>query len=267
MREELKQEIVEHAHEFPEEEVCGLVVQKDLVNFSTVRIKNIHPNKEDCFTIDPAEIIKHNKYGTIIGIYHSHPKTKASPSPYDGVNCEEIGIPYYIYSVKYDSFYCDIPMSFRPAPLFDRVYVEDIYNCLTFIKDYYILETNWLPSYEDRLEKKRQWSVHPAFQEHGFMERDDKRAASELVVNWIEKNDFFGTGKSTLSQVDAKDLQRHDLMIFKFFESSFYHFGVYIGNGQFVHHPIFQLPQKSSYERYQKQVYKIYRLSNLQGQG
>jgi len=63
--------------------------------------------------------------------------------------------------------------------------------------------------------------------------------------------------------VEDGDLRRHDLIIFNFFESSFYHFGVYIGNGQFVHHPIFQLPQKSSYERYQKQVYKIYRLANL----
>ena len=263
MRKELKEEIIHHAHESPDEEVCGLVLQKDLVELSTVRLENIHSNKADCFTITPAEILKYNKYGKIIGIYHSHPKTKANPSPFDEANCEEIGIPYYIYSVKYNSFFCDIPMSFKPDPLFERVYVEDIYNCLTFIKDYYIQETDWLPSYEARLAKKRKWSLNPTFQEQGFLEREDKRKTSEQVVAWIEKNDFFGSGERTLTPVKDGSLRIHDLIIFNFFESSFYHFGVYIGNGQFVHHPIFQLPQKSSYERYQKQVYKIYRLANL----
>lgn len=260
MRKELKKEIIFHAKESPNEEVCGLIVQRDLINFSLVRCKNIHPNPRECFTINPEEIIRHNSYGKVVAIYHSHPTTKANPSPYDVANCEEIGIPYYIYSVKYDSFYCDIPMSFKPDPLFDRVYLEDIYNCLTFIKDYYIQETSWLPSYEARLEKKEKWSENANFQKHGFLERDDKRASSELVVKWIEENDFFDTGSQTLQEIKDGTLKRHDLLIFNFFESSFYHFGVYTGNGEFVHHPIFQLPQKSCYERYQKQVYKTYRI-------
>ena len=260
MKKELKEEIISHAHESPDEEVCGLIVQKDLTELKSVRLKNVHPSPKDCFSINPEEILKYSKYSKVIGIYHSHPKTKANPSPYDEINCEEIGIPYYIYSVKYNSFFCDIPMSFKPAPLFDRVYVEDIYNCLTFIKDYYILETDWLPSYEERLEKKKQWAQNPNFQEHGFLERDDKRATSEMVVKWIEQNDFFDTGSRTLIEIKDGSLKRHDLLIFNFFESSFYHFGVYIGNGEFVHHPIFQLPQKSCYERYQKQVYKTYRI-------
>jgi cell wall-associated NlpC family hydrolase len=62
-------------------------------------------------------------------------------------------------------------------------------------------------------------------------------------------------------EIEKKDLQKHDLIIFKgFSEDQFYHLGMYDGEGNFFHHCVDSLSKVDIFdERHQRLVYKTYR--------
>ena len=115
--------IVEHAEEFPHEEVCGTVELDQNLMVKVNREKNQSIDKEKMFSMSPLTVLKRKK---LLGIYHSHPNTDENPSEYDIGMSEEMGIPFLIYSLITKKFF----LSGRP-------YVTGFYECLGVAKDYF----------------------------------------------------------------------------------------------------------------------------------
>lgn len=88
-------EIFVYAREAYPEEACGFLIGSGAGGVWTLaavrNARNLHPSREDRFTIDPndyakAEVYcaKHKKAGLrILGFWHSHPQSPAVPSSVD----------------------------------------------------------------------------------------------------------------------------------------------------------------------------------------
>ena len=81
-------------------ESCGLVVgQRKSEKF--IKCKNMHPKPEVAFAISPKDLLVDNvKY-----IFHSHPIVSSRPSCADKKYCNELRIPFLIYSILEDDFF------------------------------------------------------------------------------------------------------------------------------------------------------------------
>ncbi len=69
-------------------ECCGILLGTDDVIAEAVRAKNVHPNPETHFEIDPQTLINAHRSArngglAILGYYHSHPRGQAEPSETD----------------------------------------------------------------------------------------------------------------------------------------------------------------------------------------
>ena len=87
-------EIIKHAEESPEEEICGFVLLEPNLIVNVVRAINESPNRKDFFTISPTRFLDYKINKNILGVYHSHPFTTERPSVRDKAASEEMGIPY-----------------------------------------------------------------------------------------------------------------------------------------------------------------------------
>lgn len=89
-------EIFEHAAECAPRECCGLIVQ-DGNNKRYIRMKNISENENE-FKMDELAFASAQSILKILYIVHSHYEEDSRPSEHDIINCNTIGIPYFIVS-------------------------------------------------------------------------------------------------------------------------------------------------------------------------
>jgi proteasome lid subunit RPN8/RPN11 len=81
-------------------ECCGFIMDEDRV----APQENISPRPLDSFVIDSHSFFIPRERGEVRIIYHSHPTTSSEASPTDRAYCNEINIPFIIYSVPNDNF-------------------------------------------------------------------------------------------------------------------------------------------------------------------
>ena len=98
--EHILSECSEYSKSFAEEEACGIILQNS-DRFEFKPCENISSDKRNFFAINPAELI----YDDIKYIFHSHWQGGARPSYDDKKACEELCIPFLIYSVKDNEFF------------------------------------------------------------------------------------------------------------------------------------------------------------------
>ncbi|NER93623.1 MAG: hypothetical protein F6J86_07255 [Symploca sp. SIO1B1] len=105
----IRETIKSHAQPFPEEEVCGVVVDGD-----AIRIPNIHPDKANHFELDNSWVNLQPD-----AIYHSHWKDEqpGELSLEDLEQCKFCGIPYILHHVGFDEWDYYEPKSPNPFPL------------------------------------------------------------------------------------------------------------------------------------------------------
>jgi proteasome lid subunit RPN8/RPN11 len=101
----LRDEIVAHARESAPKECCGLVFGDGEVASKVVRGRNIHTTPETRYEIDPAQLRdalagNDDSDRFLVGIYHSHPRTKAEPSPFDVANARWPAQVYVLTSLR-----------------------------------------------------------------------------------------------------------------------------------------------------------------------
>jgi len=87
----LLDQIMTHAGEAPDEEVCGLLFGSMAAIERAVRARNVAPDPRRAFEIDPVPLLaahRAQRFGgpKIIGHYHSHPSGDALPSVHDAAN-------------------------------------------------------------------------------------------------------------------------------------------------------------------------------------
>jgi len=224
-----------------QEEVCGLIV---LDNFGEVQVEpceNTKTDKSDGFIIDTKLFLHASKNKDILAIYHSHPDDPPDPSTQDLLQCEELCLPFIIYSVKYDDFYIHIPKSCPIRPFTQRRYVEGLQNCTVLAVDFY------RKNYEFKL---KNFNFH--------LKRQDSTWEFTFKTLLRAKNLFRDNG---FKKVKNSEMKKDDLIIFQMGKSEI-HFGICLGNDEFLHHPFYGLSQKSFFsEEIKNTIHSVYRKS------
>jgi len=106
--EALYERIVDDARGSPEREICGLLAGSGDTCTAAYPVKNVSPTPECAFYMDPQSQIDAmgamDRCGeTMLGIYHSHPRTEARPSARDIAGAAYPGVAYLIISLKHDT--------------------------------------------------------------------------------------------------------------------------------------------------------------------
>jgi proteasome lid subunit RPN8/RPN11 len=94
-------EVVRHAREAAPAECCGLLLGHDDEIAEAVRTRNVADQDQSRFVVDPKDHIDGRREARrrgleVVGFYHSHPRSPASPSETDR---EEASYPGHLYLI------------------------------------------------------------------------------------------------------------------------------------------------------------------------
>jgi proteasome lid subunit RPN8/RPN11 len=97
-------EIVRHAREAAPAECCGLLLGHDDEIVEAVRTRNVAVQDQSRFVVDPKDHIDGRREARcrgleVVGFYHSHPRSPASPSETDRAEASYPGHLYLIVSL------------------------------------------------------------------------------------------------------------------------------------------------------------------------
>jgi proteasome lid subunit RPN8/RPN11 len=239
MNKAFEEEIIAHAEEAPDQEVCGFIVLNQDLSVGVCPEKNENPNPSGCFSISPAKFLYYKLNKNVLGVYHSHPITTERPSKQDKLISEEMGMPYLIYSLKSKKFNLYYPESYEPAPLTGRPYIKGFYECSCLLKDYF----------KDNLDLNiSKWNTNY------WLPQKDKKA-NDLLLKILKKNTI---------EVKDKKIEKHDIIVFEIKDGGRLHVGLYCNTDMFLHQPI---PTLSGTElldsRWQNKIKGVYRHPSL----
>ncbi len=101
---EVVEAIVAHAREAAPAECCGVLIGAGSTIVQAVRTRNLSTNPNR-FTVDPRAHIHARRDARargldVVGFYHSHPHSRAEPSPTDLADANYPGYLYAIVSLR-----------------------------------------------------------------------------------------------------------------------------------------------------------------------
>jgi proteasome lid subunit RPN8/RPN11 len=213
------EDIVAHAKENPQEEVCGFIIQRAEGMLEAVRATNIWPEPSKGFQIDPVELLKQQARGRVLAIYHSHPYDPALASLDDRKYSEEHGLPYFIYSLPDNQLRAYVPPNMKRDPIEGRVYFPLVYNCLTLCVDYY---REVLGIYLEPLE----------------MEYTEDSLMNRKLMDYIKRNGF---------ERFMDKPQAGDIIIMTIHSGIPDHAGIYVGHSEMLHHRLNHRSERTPY--------------------
>lgn len=192
-----KEAIINHAAACYPRESCGVIVNREYIE-----CENIAASDSE-FTIDPRDIVRAEKMGSIEAIVHSHPDGSTKPSTFDRLQMGLHGVPWVIAS------YPDIDIKVHKAaqytaPLINREYIHGVLDCFSIVRDYYARE---LGIDIDNFERTDLWW--------------ESADSADLYIDNFKSQDF----------VQVQDLQRHDVILCRVQPTNFVnHALIYLGN-------------------------------------
>jgi proteasome lid subunit RPN8/RPN11 len=233
------EQVKAHALEKPEEEVCGFIILNPDNTISVERVKNENPNKKLSFSISPKTFLEKKLNKKILGIYHSHPEGNENPSLHDLNISQELGMPFFIYSILTDNFFLHFPHSFEPDDLLKRPYVKGFYECTCLLKDYFIKELN----------------INITRCHYNYWLPECDKESNRILENVMHSNFVYK---------QKNELKKHDIIIFKIKKEGRKHVGVYQGDDYFIHQCGNSISQKTLLDkRWQKKIKGVYRHPQL----
>lgn len=205
--------------EYPRE-ACGLiVVVKGRERYWPCR--NLAAKPGEHFRLDPDDYAAAEDAGAVTTIVHSHPDEAAAPSEADRVQCEAHGLPWLIVAVhggKVAGSAQIEPCGYQ-APLVGRRWSHGILDCWALCRDWYARERGielpdppraddwWNDGHSDLY-------AEPALEAVGF--RTVGRSGDLHMAEWR-------AGDLILMQIRSRNLVPN-------------HAGIYLGDGQMLHH-------------------------------
>ncbi len=229
-----KTDAVTYAEKEAPKEACGLLaVIKGQEKFWPC--KNIAEGQHEFFALDPEDWADcEDQGGEILGVIHSHPEGSSEPSDGDKASCENIGYPYFIYSVNHKSWNEIKPSGWKAPSLIGRTWIWGKQDCWNLITDYFLEKKQINLKHWERPKSIKYFCENPYFEKvlkgSGFI---------EVNKNKIQKNDVL------LMQGSYKKLS---------------HVALYLGNQLILHHEIKKLSCKELYDlEYIQATKKVYR--------
>lgn len=220
MNETTKAAIASHAiAEYPRECV-GLVV---LVQGAEIYMPCVNwaATPSEQFVLSAADYALAEDAGEIVALAHSHPGAPARPSVADQAMCEQGGIALWVIvslgvqadgSIAVDDW-CEFGPSGYVAPLIGRQFAHGVHDCYAIVRDWYRLERGVeLPDFE----RRDDWWDDG----HSSLYLDNYRAAGFADVGVAAE---LEPGDVLLMQIRSRNGVPN-------------HAGVYLGDGQFLHH-------------------------------
>ena len=199
-------------------------------------------NNEDLSNVHHFSI--KNKYfydyylsGKVISIFHTHIIDSAELSDIDIAVSNSLSLPSYVLSIKSKASSLYYPESYAPNDLYRRAFIPFFQDCITFVKDFYLLNLNI--------------------------------NLSRFISNWarrsLNSNDhLINEIKNHFIEIKNTDIQYGDLIVFKPSIANLLHVGVFNSNNNYSHHPMGALPSTELFtEEARNNVYKIYRYKEL----
>ena len=205
----MKTQIINHAISCGENECCGFVIDNKIYMPCT----NISPTPTETFEISPDDWIQAETIGEITAIVHSHPNGLPILSEADQIYQQQTGVDWWLV--------CDNQIhKFRfIKPLLGREFEHGKTDCLTIVRDAYMLAGVDLPDYE----RQDDWWHN----------------GQNLYLDLLPKNGF--------ERVDAEDIQEGDIILVCLGSETPNHAAVYIGNQYILHHCPDRLSKRDLY--------------------
>lgn len=227
------EEFKEHVlSEFPKE-ACGFIIDEMFIP-----AENSAQLPTEDFKISSEEYLKAAKTGKLQAIVHSHPRPLGinrpgmvydirTPSMNDLQGQQDTNIPWGIVATEGEGvseilwFGLD-----TPAPLLERTFIHNVYDCYTLVRDYYKLEHNLELGSYPRPANWQDYDKH--IYEHHYEEEGFQIINTPAVG---------------------------DLIFFKVLSKNFVdHAGIYLGNDTFLHHQYNKLSSVESLSRWFKHI-------------
>lgn len=184
-----------------------------------IAMPNLHAEPESAFEMDPDLFINNE----VLAIVHSHPDGNDFPSKADMQQQIATAVPWGLAVTTADScsdfvwFGDQLP----PADLLGRPFLYGVFDCYSLIRDWYRINRNvCIPDFP------RDWDF------------------------WGKNEDMYGEGFAEAGfyeiDVNAEPLQAGDVFFAKVRSEVQNHGGVYVGEGQVLHHVQGVLSRRSS---------------------
>ena len=205
----MKTKILNHAKKCGENECCGFVIDNKIYMPCT----NISPTPTEAFEISPDDWIQAETIGEITAIVHSHPNGLPILSEADQIYQQQTGVDWWIV--------CDNQIhKFRfIKPLLGREFEHGKTDCLSIVRDAYMLAGIDLPNYE----RADDWWHN----------------GQNLYLDLLPKNGF--------ERVDAEDIQEGDIILVCLGSETPNHAAIYVGNQYILHHCPDRLSKRDLY--------------------
>lgn len=203
------EKIINHADSCGEAECCGFVIDNKIY----MPCKNISPTPTEAFEISPDDWIQAETIGEITAIVHSHPNGLPILSEADQIYQQQTAVDWWLV--------CDNQIhKFRfIKPLLGREFEHGKTDCLTIVRDAYMLAGIDLPDYE----RADDWWHN----------------GQNLYIDLLPKNGF--------ERVDAEDIQEGDVILVCLGSETPNHAAVYVGNQYILHHCPDRLSKRDLY--------------------
>jgi proteasome lid subunit RPN8/RPN11 len=204
----MKTQILNHAKQCGLAECCGFVID----NKTYLPCKNISPTSTETFEIAPDDWIQAELQGEITAVVHSHPDGLSILSQADQFYQQQTGLDWWLV--------CDNKIhKFRYIkPLLGREFKHGKTDCLTLVRDAYMLAGIDLPDYE---------------RQDGWWHN-----GQNLYLDLLPKNNF--------EQVE--DVQEGDIILVCLGSTTPNHAAIYIGNQFILHHCSNRLSKRDLYD-------------------
>ena len=207
----MKTQILNHAKQAAEYECCGFVINNNIY----LPCDNTSPTPEETFEISPDDWLNAEKRGTITAIVHSHPHGLPILSKADQFYQHKTDLEWWLVcDEKIHKFRC-IP------PLLGREFNHGKTDCLTLIRDAYMLTGINLPDYE----RQDDWW----------------HKGQNLYLDLLPENEFEQVN-------DVQDIQEGDVVLVCLGSTTPNHAAIYIGNQSILHHCPNRLSKRDLYD-------------------
>ncbi len=226
----------QHALEAYPDESCGLVAIVGKKQ-QYVRCTNLATSKNEHFMLGAEDYARVEDMGEVVGLVHSHPNDSARASVADRAACEQSELPWTILSVRPGPVIAEVVQIVPEGvefPLERRPFVHGVLDCFTLIRDWY--------------ERERGITL-PDFERHDGWWDDGH---SNLYLDHFREAGFEEVGQ-------YPELEIGDVILMQIRSKNEVpnHAGVYIGNGQILHHMYGRPSTKAVYGGYLREVTRL----------